>query len=577
MSSDFLERFQNRIVKVADDGSVRRLQPRPDFSAEDAESPHAQARQPPADFKPLATDLRNEAVNSSYFKLTDDEKFAKVSSEADDPKAESVSWDGLLRSMQNTTVGVFEWRQMKTRKVSVSDLKKAMSGLDLSQPARQSERKEAPREEQRVIEKGNDSGILLEIWTHNATRAPKPLPRPLPRPADRIPRIDTRHANLKVPSPEPLKEAKPALQKPPRRRKVRSYAEMYSGRALGPVGSGQPHRDYDDSEASSDDDRHDVSNGGQRHEHLTYQDDAARPEYVEADPAFDPDEGPFPSSYMEIHASDPRLEEEYAKLSDSHSASSSSQEHIGDTSEPAKAANLLVMDAKLQQRLQRLRRRRPRGEDKEKDKEKEKGKGKGNGRRRQKGGKSTRPSEAIDEEDTRFKKNDEIVSKDPTQALYFSRHPRKVQEFRPYTLNEYRAVRPKEYVEVKPLPPDLENEELIAKRANYYRVKEFSSQLREFNKKVISSGPAVPLGTVPDQQRERKPSAREKAIEFSRKVRPPKVKRKAELGNDKLSELDGTAPRSFSPSRLEILEANYEAQRAQVDAIRRELGTTNKT
>ena len=64
--------------------------------------------------------------------------------------------------------------------------------------------------------------------------------------------------------------------------------------------------------------------------------------------------------------------------------------------------------------------------------------------------------------------------------MHFGRRGRPT-DYRPKTLSDYKANQPQEYVELGKLQPDLMDEELVAKRANQDRVKEFSQQLRKIN------------------------------------------------------------------------------------------------
>ena len=76
----------------------------------------------------------------------------------------------------------------------------------------------------------------------------------------------------------------------------------------------------------------------------------------------------------------------------------------------------------------------------------------------------------------RENRNEELANSSPNGQLYFSRQSRQVN-FRPKTLAEYKRLQPTEYVELGKLPADLNSTELIAKRANKERVKDFSRNL----------------------------------------------------------------------------------------------------
>lgn len=70
------------------------------------------------------------------------------------------------------------------------------------------------------------------------------------------------------------------------------------------------------------------------------------------------------------------------------------------------------------------------------------------------------------------------------EKLHYSKAPRKV-EYKPYTLADYRDIKPKEYQEIQKLQPDLNSDVLVAKRANQQRIKDFSKQLKDFNRAEV--------------------------------------------------------------------------------------------
>ncbi|CAM9796063.1 unnamed protein product, partial [Phaeothamnion confervicola] len=98
--------------------------------------------------------------------------------------------------------------------------------------------------------------------------------------------------------------------------------------------------------------------------------------------------------------------------------------------------------------------------------------------------------------------------------LLFSRRARPLEcGFRPYTLRDYRRRQPAKgaYLELGRLPPDLDTDELVAKRANIDRIKEFSKNLREINKRQ--------QGQTPPHRRTEpapEPCARERALAFAK-------------------------------------------------------------
>jgi len=97
---------------------------------------------------------------------------------------------------------------------------------------------------------------------------------------------------------------------------------------------------------------------------------------------------------------------------------------------------------------------------------------------------------------------------------------------RPYSLAEWRAKRPNDYVEIKPtLQPDLNSEVLQAKRANQERVKEFSKNLLAFNQQVLRQQRKLPRSSESndiERADQRALSKRERAMQFAQNIPKPK-------------------------------------------------------
>lgn len=77
------------------------------------------------------------------------------------------------------------------------------------------------------------------------------------------------------------------------------------------------------------------------------------------------------------------------------------------------------------------------------------------------------------------------------------------------------------------LVPDLNREDLIAKRANLDRVKEFSRNLHNYNRQVLSQAPKLPSASEKRDIRlseQKYQSNRQKALEFAKSVPKPKVR-----------------------------------------------------
>jgi len=138
-------------------------------------------------------------------------------------------------------------------------------------------------------------------------------------------------------------------------------------------------------------------------------------------------------------------------------------------------------------------------------------------------------------------------------------------EYKPYT-----GKVSKEYVKLGALKPDLQSEELVAKRANAERVKLFSKNLRVINKqqeeeRQPAERSAAPGGTL---------SKRQKAKEYARHV--PKPKPRAEEPDEE--DEDGGAGGGGGGGEVEevdaltLLERQHLENQRQAALIRAELG-----
>ncbi len=172
----------------------------------------------------------------------------------------------------------------------------------------------------------------------------------------------------------------------------------------------------------------------------------------------------------------------------------------------------------------------------------------------------------------------------PKEQLYFSKLPREV-EYKPYTLEQYKLIKPKEYVEISKMKPDLNSDELIAKRANAERIKEFSKNLRNFNSQMIGNQQKLPSGSEShdiDNAKKKILSARERALQFAKNIPKPKVNKDSYKSVDDVIDLhddDGYMRVSYEQygmeskqaKYLEDLEAKYMDSKRNVDAIKRQL------
>eukprot|EP01033_Poteriospumella_lacustris_P001653 gene1653-1205_t len=198
------------------------------------------------------------------------------------------------------------------------------------------------------------------------------------------------------------------------------------------------------------------------------------------------------------------------------------------------------------------------------------------------------------------------------ERLFYTKQPRHV-EFKPYTLQQYKMIKPKEYVELGKLKPDLNTDELIAKRKNLDRIKEFSKQLRQVNADILTQQPKLPSATEQNDlqiARQKYESTRQRALEFAKSNVPkPKVARNAQLDErrDQRGQYDGETDNgptqirdgtrrsqsagersgsyggsrsnlgipmdedAFQAAKLQELEAKHQQSKARMEAIKRSL------
>mmetsp|Transcript_13316 Transcript_13316/g.17788 ORF Transcript_13316/g.17788 Transcript_13316/m.17788 type:complete len:289 (-) Transcript_13316:61-927(-) len=115
--------------------------------------------------------------------------------------------------------------------------------------------------------------------------------------------------------------------------------------------------------------------------------------------------------------------------------------------------------------------------------------------------------------------SNENLIKEPRDQLFFSRKARPVSNFKPYTLQQYRQAKPEKYYELGKLQPDLNRSDLVAKRHNLSRVKEFSNNLRSINRQIQEK-------TNHHLRKEKERSAqskREIALSFAKTIPKPQI------------------------------------------------------
>jgi hypothetical protein len=165
-------------------------------------------------------------------------------------------------------------------------------------------------------------------------------------------------------------------------------------------------------------------------------------------------------------------------------------------------------------------------------------------------------------------KRNESKIKSYADHLAFSKKARPVN-YRPKNLKQWKENQPEGYVELGKLKPDLNADHLVEKRANKERVKEFSKNLHNINKKIHRDG----------EKKTRKPeektelSSREKAQEYAKRVPRPRrrVVEEPEPQFDDRNLGDGEYGEEVELSALEELEMKHNAARREVDAIRKDM------
>ncbi|GIL57286.1 hypothetical protein Vafri_12544 [Volvox africanus] len=188
------------------------------------------------------------------------------------------------------------------------------------------------------------------------------------------------------------------------------------------------------------------------------------------------------------------------------------------------------------------------------------------------------------------------------EGLPYSRKPRPV-DFKPYDIKdfeekEYNVKAGRGYWQLGKLGPDLETEELQAKREAKERVKKLAEQVREENARRANSrvkqrpgdpapgtgaggggagggggggsngaGSSSPAPQV-SREKEKELSARERALQFAKNIPKPELKPKKQPAASQSGEATEGPP---ALSELELLEKQHQERQQQVDKIRAEL------
>lgn len=179
--------------------------------------------------------------------------------------------------------------------------------------------------------------------------------------------------------------------------------------------------------------------------------------------------------------------------------------------------------------------------------------------------------------------NESRVQSDQDQ-LAFSRKARSVQ-YEPCKLSQYKKEKPAEYYELGKLQPDLNADDLVQKRANAARIKEFSKNLRVINK---SAPPKKEDSNNDSPPSKKNSSTRMKALEFAKRIPKPKhssrsnpedagtlsstssntnIQSIAMYSRPINSVLDDDSEDDQVSSELQQLQLRHQASRAQVEAL----------
>eukprot|EP00201_Polytomella_parva_P016807 CAMPEP_0175070010 /NCGR_PEP_ID=MMETSP0052_2-20121109/18490_1 /TAXON_ID=51329 ORGANISM="Polytomella parva, Strain SAG 63-3" /NCGR_SAMPLE_ID=MMETSP0052_2 /ASSEMBLY_ACC=CAM_ASM_000194 /LENGTH=566 /DNA_ID=CAMNT_0016337103 /DNA_START=296 /DNA_END=1996 /DNA_ORIENTATION=+ len=167
-------------------------------------------------------------------------------------------------------------------------------------------------------------------------------------------------------------------------------------------------------------------------------------------------------------------------------------------------------------------------------------------------------------------------------ALAYSRKPRPV-EYQPYDMQDYidkgyapgavasngssnskaNAGPRNGYWELGHLGPDLETEELQAKREKQERMKQLAKEIKDKNAAAVAAAASNPK----PKQKVMEPTARQKALEFAKNVPKPEVKPKKTVE----AKTNVSQKNVESETELERLEREHQEQQLAVEAIRAEM------
>jgi hypothetical protein len=120
---------------------------------------------------------------------------------------------------------------------------------------------------------------------------------------------------------------------------------------------------------------------------------------------------------------------------------------------------------------------------------------------------------------------------------------------------------------------DLNTTELVAKRANAERIKQFSKNLNDFNRVSIKNNITADEKEQEANSRAKVLSKREKANQFAQNVPKPKVCDNGSLANNKGGKTERNIGVSSVPiSKIDELTSRHQQSKRQVEAIKKSMG-----
>jgi hypothetical protein len=169
-----------------------------------------------------------------------------------------------------------------------------------------------------------------------------------------------------------------------------------------------------------------------------------------------------------------------------------------------------------------------------------------------------------------------VASKSGKEALYFSKQARPAK-YSPCTVSQYLREKPKEYIQLGALQPDLQAPDLLAKHAATKKVNEYADRVKETNRAAIEASKRL---CAAPQEKKLQPSKREKAAAYAaglRRPRPALLQKTSEQASSE-AELPHLSSRRQiikgdgcgSNTRLEELEIRHEDMRKKVQQMKEE-------